>query len=112
MSEITSYRAILKKGETLDISGLASVHFEAATFHKVSNGVLTAGDYKVGQDIKPGRYKISLVSGSGNISTNSGSVNEIFSSDASYGGVTSTTANLHKGQVLSFDVQSISLKKK
>ncbi|MFP7153892.1 hypothetical protein [Weissella paramesenteroides] len=109
IGQLSNYRVILKKGEAIEISGIPSVHFEAAQFSKpVSSGQLSAGDYKVGRDIKPGRYTISLVEGSGNISTDDGSLNEILDTDTSMG-VTKTTVSLHKGAKLTFDVQTIQL---
>lgn len=109
MGQLSNYRVILKKGESIDISGIPSVHFEAAQFSKpVSSGQLSAGDYKVGRDIKPGRYTISLVEGSGNISTDDGALNEILDTDTSMG-VTKTTVRLHKGAKLTFDAQTIQL---
>ncbi|HIZ52791.1 MAG TPA: hypothetical protein IAA20_02475 [Candidatus Enterococcus avicola] len=109
MGQLSNYRVILKKGEALEISGIPSVHFEAAQFSKpVKSGQLSAGDYKVGRDIKPGRYTISLVEGSGNISTDDGSLNEILDTDTDMG-VTKTTVRLHKGSKLTFDVPTIQL---
>ncbi|TYC48110.1 hypothetical protein ESZ50_10075 [Weissella muntiaci] len=110
---LTSYHAILKDGETIEIDSIPSVHFQASTSPTaISNGNLNAGDYVVGQDIAPGRYTLALVAGSGNVQTNDYNVNEIFNSDSSAGGVSSTTVTLHTGEVLSFDVQTISLTKK
>lgn len=112
IGQLSNYRTILKKGEYINISGIPSVHFEAAdTSHRIKQGQLSAGEYKIGRDIKPGRYTISLVEGTGNISTNDGSLNEIFDTDTSMG-VTKTTARLHKGAILTFDVQTIQLDKR
>lgn len=111
IGQLSKYRTILKKGESINISGIPSVHFEAAdTSHRIKQGQLSAGEYKIGRDIKPGRYTISLVEGTGNISTNDGSLNEIFDTDTSMG-VTQTTVRLHKGSTLTFDVQTIQLDK-
>lgn len=111
---VDSYRADLKTGETIEISGFTGAHFEAITSRTaVDSGNLSAGYYKVGKDIQPGRYKIQAVEGSGNLMTNDGEVNEILgtTTDADSGQVTNTTVNLVKGQVLQTELESISITK-
>lgn len=107
--ETTKYRAYLNDGDQINISGLDTVNFETdKPLNNTSNDQYISGQYKVGTDIKPGRYKISAVSGSGNLITD-GSVNEILSTEPDDGEVASTTVNLKNGEVLNSDVQMIQL---
>jgi len=75
---------------------------------------LTAGEWEVGIDIKPGRYVITSLQGSGNISTNDGDINEILGKNKSgqHGETTSITSELKSGQILSTNLQQIKLTEK
>lgn len=110
---LTEYNTYLFKDDKIDIQSLQNVKFEAIKQSKeVDGGTLEAGDYIVGLDIKPGRYKIQAVEGNGNLSTNDAVVNEMFGTDTSddlY--VNKTTQDLKKGQVLSTTLNKISLTK-
>ncbi|KGO32068.1 hypothetical protein Q757_03250, partial [Oenococcus alcoholitolerans] len=115
LDQVDSYRANLKSGQTLQLSGLQGVHLVAITSRTpVDNGNLSAGSYEVGYDIKPGRYTISAVQGSGNLQTDDGIVNEILgtTADSNLGQVTNTTVNLIKGETLNSSLEQISLIKK
>lgn len=59
---------------------------------------LGAGQYKVGEQIKPGRYIIKAVNGSGNLSSGNGNINVILGqqADNTEGQVDSYTTNLKK----------------
>ncbi|MDN6901077.1 hypothetical protein [Oenococcus sicerae] len=112
MGQIDSYRIHIKTGQTVQISGLQGVHFQAISKHpKISGGTISAGFYRIGKDIKPGRYKISAVQGSGNVQTNDGEVNEILATnpDSSMGQVGNTTVDLSKGEILMTDLEQVSL---
>lgn len=110
---LTNYETYLYKGDKIDIEGLQNVQFTAIRKGKdISGGQLPAGNYVVGLDIKPGRYKIKAVAGNGNLTTDDGEVNEMFGTDTSddmY--VNETTQNLKEGQILTTDLNSISLTK-
>lgn len=110
---LTQFETYLSDGEEIEISGLPSVHFEAIREGKnIDGGELDAGDYVVGLDIKPGRYKIQAVSGSGNVSTDDGELNEVIGTDESDGmSIKETTQNLKEGTVLSDTAEKISLTK-
>ena len=72
---------------------------------------LPAGEWIVGKDIKPGRYTITAISGNGNLTSNDGDINEILgtTADQDAGQVTSVTKDLHKGEVITSDIQEINL---
>lgn len=109
--QIDSYTTTLKKGTEIKIEGINQTSFTPVTSRNYLTQ-LTAGQWVVGKDIKPGRYKIVATAGSGNISSDNGSINEILgtSADSDTGQVTSINANLHKGEVINSDVERISLK--
>ncbi|AZZ60065.1 hypothetical protein DSM07_01350 [Oenococcus sp. UCMA 16435] len=115
LDQVDSYRADLKSGQTLQLSGLQGIHLAAITSRiPIDSGNLSAGSYEIGYDIKPGRYTISAVQGSGNLQTDDGIVNEILgtTADASLGQVTNVTVNLIKGETLNSSLEQISLIKK
>lgn len=65
---------------------------------------LGAGKYKVGRDIKPGRYLIKANSGSGNLTNSDGSINIILGTEANdTGQVTSYTVTLPEGDKIKID---------
>ncbi|MBS0950376.1 hypothetical protein JK159_08405 [Weissella minor] len=107
--DLTNYRAYLSNGDKVNISGLNTVNFQAdKSLNNASSDKYISGQYKIGTDIQPGRYKINAVTGSGNLMTD-GSVNEILSTDPEDGEVSSTTVDLEKGETLNSDVQMIEL---
>ncbi|KRL00116.1 hypothetical protein [Liquorilactobacillus capillatus] len=110
--QVDSYTTTLKKGDTVQLEGIESTSFSPAG-KRTYKTQLNAGDWVVGKDIKPGRYIITAISGSGNISTDDGDVNEILgtTSDENSGQVTKVTADLTKGQVLSTGLEQINLAK-
>ena len=111
--QITSYTTDLHRGETIKLEGIQSTDFKPTPKPKYQT-TLSAGSWKVGQDIKPGRYEIKAMQGSGNLTTSDGDVNEILGteSDSDSGQVTHVTANLSNGQTLNTDLQQIKLIKK
>lgn len=113
LGQITSYTMDLKKNAKVKIDGIEAVDFKPVAKRSYSTN-LSAGQWVVGKDIKPGRYVIKAVQGNGNLSTKDGEVNEIMgvTSDDDLGQVTKTTQTLHRGQVLESDLQQISLTKK
>lgn len=63
---------------------------EAAEKEKTAPKEVTfgSGNYTCGTDFNPGRYNITLISGSGNVSCIDAGLNEIFGSDSEYGEIT------------------------
>ena len=110
---VTSYTVTLTKGAEVELDGLESVSFTPVNKHSYSTE-LGAGQWVVGKDIKPGKYKISATSGSGNLISDDGTINEILGteSDSDVGQVTSTTQRPTKGEVIKTDLQQITLTKK
>lgn len=105
---LTQYETYLYEGAEIEISDLSSVQFTAIRKGKdINKGTLCAGDYMVGLDIKPGRYKIKAIQGSGNLSSDKGTVNEIFGLEE--GDIKETTQNLKAGEMLSTDVNYFSI---
>ncbi len=111
--QITSYTMNLKKGGKVKIDGIESTQFTPVTKRHYSKK-LGAGQWVVGKDIKPGRYTIKALEGSGNLTSDDGEINEILGTDADSdeGQVTKTTQTLHRGEVLETDLQQIQLIKK
>ena len=64
---------------------------------------LGAGKYKVGRDIKPGRYVIKAVKGSGNLSNSDFTINVILGNDDKGDQLTSFTTNLVKNDKIKLD---------
>ena len=64
---------------------------------------LGAGKYKVGRDIKPGRYVIKAVKGSGNLSNSDFTINVILGKNVNSDQVTSFTTNLVKNDKIKID---------
>jgi hypothetical protein len=76
------------------------------------NVTLGSGTYKVGKDIKPGRYVITAQSGSGNLS-DSNDMNIILgdTTDDDLGQVTSYTTNLPKGDKVKIEeIEAVNFK--
>ncbi|MFT8670303.1 MAG: hypothetical protein ABF778_11300 [Liquorilactobacillus hordei] len=111
--QIDSYTTNLKKGDQIQIQGIESTNFAPAGT-RTKKTILNAGDWKVGKDLKPGRYIITALQGSGNLTTNDGMINEILgtTSDSETGQVSSVTAHLVKGETLSTNLEQIKLTKK
>lgn len=105
---LTQYEAYLFNGAEIDISDLTAVNFTAVNEGKdINKGTLCAGDYMVGSDIKPGRYKIQVLKGSGNMQSDKGSLNEIMGFDDDE--VRETTRTLQRGEMISTDVPLFSI---
>lgn len=109
--QVDSYTVTLKKGEHIKLDGIQSTSFTPTPSKADFKTNLGAGQWIVGQNIKPGRYDITATEGSGNLTNGSGSINEILGTkaDKSEGQVTKVTANLHNGEVLSSDLEGIKL---
>ncbi|MCH3922347.1 hypothetical protein [Limosilactobacillus sp.] len=112
--QVTSYTVDLHKGETIKLEGIQSTDFKPTPSKRTYQTTLSAGQWKVGQDIKPGRYEIKATQGSGNLTTSDGDINEILGteSDSDTGQVTHVTATLSDGQTLDTELQQIQLVKK
>lgn len=110
--QVDSYTTNLKKGTEIKIEGINQTSFiPVAVASRKYLTQLSAGQWIVGKDIKTGRYKIIATAGSGNFSSNDGDINEILgtSADDSTGQVTSINVNLHKGEVINSDLESVKL---
>lgn len=112
LGQVDSYTTNLKKGSKLEIDGIESTDFTPVTKRSYQTN-LKAGQWVVGKDIKPGRYTIKATSGSGNLTSNEG-INEILGteSDSDIGQVTQTTQTLHRGEILTSELEGIQLIKK
>lgn len=112
--QVTSYTVDLHNGETIKLEGIQSTNFKPTPNKRSYQTTLSAGQWKVGQDIKPGRYEIKATQGSGNLTTFDGDVNEILGtkSDSDDGQVTHVTTDLSDGQTLDSELQQIQLIKK
>ncbi|WP_323067579.1 hypothetical protein [Limosilactobacillus reuteri] len=77
---------------------------QTIVYAKATQTTLGAGKYKVGEDIKPGRYTITAQSGSGNV-TGSNDLNIILgdTTDDDLGQVDSYTMDLKKGAKVEID---------
>lgn len=105
---LTQYETYLFEGATIEISDLPVVNFTAIKKGKnINKGTLCGGDYMVGMDIKPGRYKIKALQGTGNLSSDIGDLNEIFGLEE--GDIKETTQDLKAGEMISTDVNYFSL---
>ncbi|QNQ83739.1 hypothetical protein FP435_04420 [Lactobacillus sp. PV037] len=111
--QVDSYTTTLVKGEKIKISGIEKTSFEPAPKPKFQTS-FGPGTWIVGQDIKPGRYEIKAVRGSGNITSNNSDINEILgtTADNDEGQITHFTADLTDGEAITTDVQEIELVKK
>lgn len=112
--QVTSYTVDLHKGETIKLEGIQSTNFKPTPTKRSYQTTLSAGQWKVGQDIKPGRYEIKATQGSGNLTTSDGDINEILGTeaDSDAGQVTHITTDLSDGQTLDSELQQIQLIKK
>ncbi|MDI6501911.1 hypothetical protein QMA60_04205 [Leuconostoc suionicum] len=114
IGQVNSYTGFFLKNTEFEISGLQGVHLEPVDPTKeidISN--VSAGDYIVGGAIPAGRYTISAVQGSGNVTSTSG-LNEIMGTqtDSDDNQISNTTVNLKSGDILTTNLQEISLTKK
>lgn len=109
--QITSFTTNLEKGDKLDISGIESTSFKPVTKYSFQKS-LSAGNWLVGRDIKPGRYVIKPVTGSGNLISEGSEdedLNEILSTSPSEGEVSKVTADLVKGEAVQTNLELIKL---
>lgn len=109
--QITSFTTNLQKGDKLDISGIESTSFKPVTKYSFQKS-LSAGNWLVGRDIKPGRYVIKPVTGSGNLISEGSEdedLNEILSTSPSEGEVSKVTADLVKGEAVQTNLELIKL---
>lgn len=115
LGQVDSYTGVLNDGDVLSVSGMQGVHLEPVdTTKQIDLSNVSAGIYLVGKNhIPAGRYTITAIQGSGNVTTDDGSLNEIMgtSADSDLGQVTTTTVNLHKNDILSTSLEQISLTK-
>lgn len=113
LGQVTSYTGFILKNTELEISGLQGVHLEPVSpTQEIDITNIPAGDYIVGGSIPAGRYKLSAVQGSGNV-TSTGGLNEVIGTqaDTDINQVTNTTVTLKSGDILTTGLQQISLSK-
>ncbi len=111
LGQITSYTTYLPKGDKVKVDGIESVSFAPVAKRKKLT-TLSAGQWVVGKDIKPGRYTIKASKGSGNLTDDQDDINEIIGTSSDDDQVTHTTQDLTRGAVLKTDAQEIILVKK
>ncbi|ALC08151.1 hypothetical protein [Lactiplantibacillus plantarum] len=111
LGQVDSYTTDLKKNAEVKLENLQSVTFTPTPSKRSFKTTLSAGDWVVGKDIKAGRYEITALQGSGNLTTDDGDLNEILgtTSDKDAGQVTKVNVDLSNGQVLNNSLESIKL---
>ncbi|OUS98414.1 putative transporter YcxC [Lactiplantibacillus plantarum] len=111
LGQVDSYTTDLKKNAEVKLESLQSVTFTPTPAKRSFKTTLSAGDWVVGKDIKAGRYEITALQGSGNLTTDDGDLNEILgtTSDNDSGQVTKVNVDLSNGQVLNNALESIKL---
>ncbi|MCG0557206.1 hypothetical protein [Lactiplantibacillus plantarum] len=111
LGQVDSYTTDLKKNAEVKLESLQSVTFTPTPAKRSFKTTLSAGDWVVGKDIKAGRYEITALQGSGNLTTDDGDLNEILgtTSDKDSGQVTKVNVDLSNGQVLNNALESIKL---
>lgn len=111
LGQVDSYTTDLKKNAEVKLESLQSVTFTPTPAKRSFKTILSAGNWVVGKDIKAGRYEITALQGSGNLTTDDGDLNEILgtTSDKDEGQVTKVNVDLSNGQVLNNALESIKL---
>jgi hypothetical protein len=101
---VPKVRAQISSGDTIQISGLATVIFTPVTTPlKTKHAAVTlfAGTFTVGQDIGAGRYVATPGAGqSGNFIVEAENVDEILGGSTADGGVPSVTTDLANGDII------------
>lgn len=115
LGQVDSYTGVLNHGDVLTVSGMQGVHLEPVDTSKLIDlSNISAGVYLVGKNhIPAGRYTITAIQGSGNVMSDDGSINEIMGTtpDTDLGKVTTITVELTKNELISTDLEQISLTK-
>ncbi|BDR60597.1 hypothetical protein [Lactobacillus xylocopicola] len=115
---ISSYTTDLGKGNKLEFTGTGTYKLIKLSRKRHYRTTLTAGQWKVGRDIKPGKYTFTAITGQGNVATDSYGSKYFFTQllgtekKASSGRVTKFTKTLVKGEYLSTGVEKIKLTRK
>lgn len=112
--QVSSFTTNLIKGDKINIQGIESTSFTPTSNKYTYKTQLSAGFWLVGRDIKPGRYVIRALKGSGNLISSDGddNINEILGTSSSDDQVTKVTADLIDGEVISTNLELIGLTKK
>lgn len=112
--QVSSFTTNLIKGDKINIQGIESTSFTPTPNKYNYKTRLGAGFWLVGRDIKPGRYVIRALKGSGNLISSDGddNLNEILGTSPSDDQVTKVTADLIDGEVISTNLELIGLTKK
>lgn len=115
LGQVDSYTGVINDGDVLTVSGMQGVHLEPVDASKpIDLSNISAGVYLVGKNnIPAGRYTITAIQGSGNVMSDDGSINEIMGTtpDTDLGKVTTITVELTKNELISTDLEQISLTK-
>ena len=112
--QVTSFTTNLVKNDKINLDGIESTSFTPTPDKYTYKTQVSAGIWLVGRDIKPGRYVIRPIKGSGNLISDGSddNLNEILGPDADNGQVSKVTADLTAGEVILSNLELIGLTKK
>lgn len=112
--QVTSFTTNLVKNDKINLDGIESTSFTPTPDKYTYKTQISAGIWLVGRDIKPGRYVIRPIKGSGNLISDGSDddLNEILGTDAESGQVSKVTADLTAGEVILSNLELIGLTKK
>ena len=113
--QVTSFTTNLIKNDKIKLDRIESTSFTPTPDKYTYKTKISAGIWLVGLDIKPGKYVIRPIKGSGNLISEDGSdsdLNEILGKDAKRGQVSKVTADLTTGEVILSTLELIGLSKK
>ena len=112
--QVTSFTTNLVKGDKINLDGIESTSFTPTPDKYTYKTQISAGIWLVGRDIKPGRYVIRPIKGSGNLISDGSDddLNEILGTDTESGQVSKVTADLTAGEVILSNLELIGLTKK
>ena len=112
--QVTSFTTNLVKNDKINLDGIESTSFTPTPNKYTYKTQISAGIWLVGRDIKPGRYVIRPLKGSGNLMSDGSDddLNEILGTDSDSGQVSKVTADLTAGEVILTNLELIGLTKK
>lgn len=112
--QVSSFTTNLVKNDKINLDGIESTSFTPTPNKYTYKTQISAGIWLVGRDIKPGRYVIRPIKGSGNLISDGSDddLNEILGTDAESGQVSKVTADLTAGEVILTNLELIGLSKK
>lgn len=112
--QVSSFTTNLVKNDKINLDGIESTSFTPTPNKYTYKTQISAGIWLVGRDIKPGRYVIRPIKGSGNLMSDGSDddLNEILGTDSDSGQVSKVTADLTAGEVILTNLELIGLSKK